>query len=294
MTPSAPSLPRLGLPNPGDGLGLRDVHFPHLMQTPPGQWGAGWFEVISENFLDNQGYGLAVLEHVAAHRPVVMHGVSLSIGSSDPLDRAYLGKLTALADRVAPLWISDHLCWTGINGVNSHDLLPMPLTEAALAHTADRVRAVQDVLRRPLIVENPSTYLEFEASQIPEWEFLGRLAELTGCGLLLDINNVHVSAHNHGYDPTLYIDAVPADRVVQVHLAGPSVEGDCLIDTHDHPVPDEVWALYARAWRRFGPVATLLEWDADIPAYPDLLAELNKAGPAREGAVATIPQVVDA
>jgi len=276
------TLPRLGLPDPGDGVGLREEHYPHLMRTPPADWDVDWFEIISENYLDNQGYGLHVLDHVAAHRPIVMHGVSLSVGSTAPLDMGYLAKLRDLAARISPLWISDHLCWTGIGGINSHDLLPMPLTEQGLRHTADRVLAVQDFLGRPLILENPSTYLEFVASQMPEWEFLARLTELTGCGLLLDVNNVHVSAFNHGYDPLAYIDALPADHIVQIHLAGPSDHGTHLIDTHDSPVADAVWPLYARAWERCGPIATLLEWDASIPPFEELLAELAKAKRVRE------------
>lgn len=277
-----PVQPRLGLPDPGDGVGLREEHYPHLMRTPPAAWGVDWFEIISENYLDNEGYGMHVLEHVAAHRPIVMHGVSLSIGSTAPLDLAYLAKLRALAARVAPLWISDHLCWTGVGGRNSHDLLPMPLTEESLAHTAARVRAVQDFLGRPIVLENPSTYLAFRSSHMPEWEFIGRLAEDTGCGLLLDVNNVHVSGVNQFFDPLAYIDAIPANHVVQIHLAGPSDHGTHLIDTHDHPVPDAVWPLYARAWERCGPVATLLEWDANIPPFDDLLAELAKAKAVRE------------
>jgi len=275
---------RLGLPDLGDGVGLRDTHFAHLMRTPPAEWGVGWFEIISENFLGHHGYAAHVLEHVAAHRPVVMHGVSLSIGSTDPLDRGYLAALRDLAERVRAVWVSDHLCWTGVGGVNTHDLLPMPLTEASLAHVADRVRFVQDWLGRPLVLENPSSYLEFRASEMPEWEFLGRLTELTGCGLLLDVNNVYVSATNHGFDAGAYIDAAPADRVVQMHLAGCSDCGTHLIDTHDHPVAEPVWPLYAKAQGRCGGVSTLLEWDAQIPPYETLLAELGKAKLAREGA----------
>ncbi len=275
--------PRLGLPNPGDGLGLREEHFPHLMSTPPEAWGVDWFEAITENLLDNAGYGMRVFEHVAAHRPVVLHGVSLSIGSTAPLDMAYLAKLRALAERFRPLWISDHLCWTGVQGVNSHDLLPVPLTEAALAHVADRVAQVQDFLGRPLIVENPSTYLEFRASQMPEAEFLARLCAATGCGLLLDVNNVHVSSFNHALDPLAYLEVIPAEHVVQVHLAGPSDHGTHLIDTHDAPVPDAVWPLYARVWERCGPVATMVEWDADIPEFAVVAAELAKARRVREG-----------
>jgi hypothetical protein len=275
--PAARAAPRLGLPNLGDGVGLRDPHFAHLMRTDPAAWGAQWFELLSENFLDHRGWPAHVVEHVAAHRPVVMHGVSLSIGSADPLDYAYLDKLAALAARVNPAWISDHLCWTGIAGVNSHDLLPMPLTEASLAHVTARVRAVQDRLGRPLILENPSTYLRFAGPQMPEWEYLGRLAENAECGLLLDVNNVFVSATNHGFDPAAYIESLPAERIVQLHIAGPRDCGTHLLDTHDSPVLEPVWALYAQAQRRTGGVSTLLEWDANIPPYEDLLAELAKA-----------------
>ncbi len=274
--------PRLGLPHLGDGVGLRDVHFGHLMRTPPDEWGVDWFEIVSENFIGHRGFAAHVLEHVAAHRPVVMHGVSLSIGSDEPLDTFYLDDLAALADRVKPAWISDHLCWTGIAGFNSHDLLPMPLTEASLAHVIGRIRAVQDRLGRPLILENPSSYLQFRGDRMPEWEFLARMAEGADCGLLLDVNNVWVSSVNHGFDPVAYIEAIPAGRVVQVHLAGPTDCGTHFMDTHDSPVRDEVWPLYALAQRRTGGVSTLLEWDADIPDWADLVAELAKARAARE------------
>lgn len=270
--------PRLGYPDLGDGVGLRDPHFTHLMSTDPADWGVDWFEILSENFLDHRGYAAHVLERVAAHRPVVMHGVSLSIGSADPIDTAYLDKLADLAARVKPVWISDHLCWTGIAGTNSHDLLPMPLTEASLAHVTARVREVQDRLGRPLILENPSSYLQFAGAQMPEWEYLGRLAEDSGCGLLLDVNNVHVSAFNHGFDAASYIEALPADRIVQVHLAGPRDCGTHLLDTHDSQILEPVWAIYALAIRRTGGVSTLLEWDSNIPPYEELLAELAKAG----------------
>ncbi len=274
-SPSCP--PRLGFPDLGDGVGLRDPHFAHLMRTDPADWGVDWFEILSENFLDHRGYAAQVLERVAANRPVVMHGVSLSIGSAEPLDPAYLDKLAELAGRVDPVWISDHLCWTGIAGTNSHDLLPMPLTEASLAHVTPRVRAVQDRLGRPLVLENPSSYLQFAGAQMPEWEYLGRLAEDSGCGLLLDVNNVHVSAFNHGFDAFAYIEALPAERIVQVHLAGPRDCGTHLLDTHDSPVLEPVWALYALAMRLTGGVSTLLEWDSSIPPYEALLAELAKA-----------------
>ncbi len=218
-----------------------------------------------------------------------MHGVSLSIGSTDPLDTAYLARLRGLAERMKPAWISDHLCWTGVGGINTHDLLPLALTEASLAHVADRVRKVQDVLGRPLILENPSTYLEFRTSCVPEWEYLGRLTELTGCGLLLDVNNVHVGAVNHGFDAQSYIRSIPAERVVQMHLAGHTDCGTHLIDTHDRPVASAVWRLYALAQRRMDGAATLLEWDAQVPGYPDLLAELAKAKAVRRGEIPDAP-----
>ena len=274
------------MPNLGDGVGLRDPHFAQLMRTDPADWGVDWFEIVSENFLDHKGYAAHVLERVAAHRPVVMHGVSLSIGSAEPLDLAYLDKLAALAERVKPAWISDHLCWTGIAGRNSHDLLPMPLTEASLAHVTERVKMVQDRLGRPLILENPSTYLQFAGVQMPEWEYLGRLAEDAGCGLLLDVNNVHVSAFNHGFDAAAYLAALPATRIVQIHLAGPRDCGTHLLDTHDSPVLEPVWALYAQAQALTGGVSTLLEWDANIPPYEELLAELAKARAWRAAAPA--------
>jgi uncharacterized protein (UPF0276 family) len=271
------------VPNLGDGLGLRDPHFGHLMRTPPAEWGVDWFEIVSENFIGHHGYAAHVLEWVAAHRPVVMHGVSLSIGGTEPLDAAYLDGLAALAERVEPAWISDHLCWTGVAGLNTHDLLPMPLTEASLAHVIGRVREVQDRLGRPLVLENPSSYLRYRGAAMPESEYMARMAEGADCGLLLDVNNVHVSARNHGFDPIAYIEAIPPERIVQVHLAGPRDCGTHLMDTHDSPVLDAVWDLYALAMERTGGVSTLLEWDADIPPFPDLVAELAKAKKVREG-----------
>ena len=272
--------PRLGLPNLGLGVGLRPPHYEHVLRHGPQ---VDWFEIISENFIDNHGYARHVLEQVAAQVPIVMHGVSLSIGSSDPLSLAYLRKLRQLAAEIRPAWISDHLCWTGTASLNSHDLLPLPLDEASLRQVGARVRQVQEFLGRPLILENPSTYVEFAQSSMPEWEFLGRLAEDTGCGLLLDVNNVHVSAHNHGYDAAAYIRQLPHDHIVQIHLAGPTVRGAMLIDTHDAPVPAAVWRLYALAQQMTGGVSALLEWDAEIPPYPQLLAELDKARAAVRG-----------
>jgi uncharacterized protein len=265
---------RLGLPDLGLGVGLRSVHFSHLMQHEPE---ADWFEIISENFMDHFGYARHVLSHVRSQRPVVMHGVSLSIGSTDPLNPDYLKKLNALAEFVQPSWISDHLCWTGIAHANTHDLLPMPLTEESLAHVASRVHQVQDFLQRPLVLENPSTYLRFKADTMQEWEFLSALVKRTGCGLLLDVNNVFVSAYNHGFDAAEYIRNLPHRNIVQLHIAGPSDCGDYMVDTHDQPVPGPVWELYRLAQELTGGVSTLLEWDANIPEYPDLINELFKA-----------------
>lgn len=265
-----------GLPNLGLGLGLRSPHLPYVLSEWPQ---VDWFEVISENFLDSGGYRRYALDQIAERYPIVMHGVSLSIGSSDPLDMDYLERLRALADSVAAKWVSDHVCWTGVAGVNTHELLPIPFTEESLRHIARRVRVVQDVLQRPLVLENPSTYASFTHSTMTEWEFLGRLCEESGCLLLLDVNNVYVSAFNHDFDPAEYVRSVPHDRIVQIHLAGHADHGTHLIDTHDRPVPDPVWDLYGQAIALAGPTATLLEWDDDLPAFPDLLAELAKARP---------------
>lgn len=207
----------------------------------------------------------------------------MSIGSTDPLDMRYLSRLKQLAAEIEPMWISDHLCWTGVMGVNTHDLLPMPLTEESLAHVVSRVQQVQDFLGRPLVLENPSSYLEFKASYIPEWEFLSALATTTGCGLLLDVNNVFVSGYNHGFDAEHYIRSLPHAHIVQVHVAGPTDYGDLLVDTHDQPVPHRVWELYRIAHQLTGGVSTLLEWDANIPEYPGLVAELFKAKKVLKG-----------
>lgn len=266
--------PRLGLPNLGLGVGLRTVHFQHVLERQPA---VDWFEVISENFMDSQGRPRHVLNQVAARYPVVMHGVSLSIGSADPLDRNYLRRLKALADEIHPAWVSDHLCWTGVAGLNSHDLLPMPLTEAALRHVVARVRTVQELMERRFVFENPSTYAAFRASTMPEWEFLGRLAEEADCGLLLDVNNVYVSSVNHEFDPAGYLAALPHRRIVQFHVAGHTHCGTHIIDTHDHPVVDPVWVLYRQAHQLTGGAATLLEWDANIPPFDEVHAEVLKA-----------------
>ena len=277
---------RLGLPNLGLGVGLRNQHFPYLLRHEPQ---VDWFEIITENFMDNFGLARHVLERIGASRPIVMHGVSLSVGSTDPLDWNYLQGLKALAEFARPEWISDHLCWTGVANVNTHDLLPMPLTDESLRHVIDRVGQVQDFLQRPLVLENPSTYLEFKSSTIPEWDFLSELATETGCGLLLDVNNVYVSSYNHGFDPEYYIRHLPHSSIVQIHLAGPTDCGEYLVDTHDQPVPTPVWHLYKLAQELTGGVSTLLEWDAHIPDFPDLVAELNKAEGALRGMIPAAP-----
>jgi uncharacterized protein (UPF0276 family) len=275
---------RFGLADLGFGIGLRTTHFGEILAGSPA---VDWFEVLSENFLDTGGRPLHVLDRVAECYPVALHGVSLSIGSTDPLDRAYLRKLKALAERTHARWVSDHLCWTGVLGRNTHDLLPLPYDEATLRHVTRRVRQAQDALERPLVLENPSTYLAFARSTMPEWEFLARLCDDSGCGLLLDVNNAYVSGFNHGFDPGRYVDAIPADRVVQVHLAGHTHHGTHILDTHDGPAVDAVWDLYARLCERTGPVSTLFEWDASIPPLDAVRAEAEKARPLRAVGAAT-------
>lgn len=254
----------------GFGVGLRTDHFDHVLERHPP---VDWFEIISENFLIPGGRPLWVLDRVRERYPVVMHGVSLSIGSVDPLDQDYLDQLAALARRIDPPWISDHLCFTRVGGYNAHDLLPLPYTEEAIAHVAERVERVQDRLGRQILLENVSTYLEYAHSRMSEWEFLAAVAERADCLLLLDVNNVYVSAFNHRFSAEEYLDRVPVERVRQFHLAGHSDKGTFLHDTHDHPVPDGVWQLYRRAVRRFGAVSTLIEWDDQIPPFERLHQE---------------------
>jgi len=270
---------RWNFPDLGIGIGLRTVHYPHILSQHPA---VDWFEILSENYMDTAGRPLYVLDQITERYKVALHGVSMGIGNTDPLNLEHLGKLKALAARTRAHWVSDHLCWTGIMGRNVHDLLPMPYTEAALRHTTARVKQVSDFLERPLILENPSSYVEFAASTMPEWEFLARLADDADCGLLLDVNNVYVSAFNHGFDPETYVDAIPAGRVVQYHVAGHTNKGTHIVDTHsDHALP-EVWELYRRAWARTGPTATLYEWDEDVPAFEVVHAEALKARTYRE------------
>ncbi len=265
---------RLGHPHLGLGVGLRSVHYAHILHEQPD---VDWFEIISENYMDSQGRPRYVLEQIAERYPIVLHGVSLSIGSTDPLNHDYLQKLKLLASSVDAHWISDHLCWTGVAGRNTHDLLPVPLNEQTLRHVVERIRIVQDVLERPFVLENPSSYVTFACSEMPEWEFLSRMAEEADCGLLLDVNNVYVSSVNHDFDPVEYVENVPHERIVQCHLAGHTNCGTHLIDTHDGQVIDPVWELYRRAHQLTGGISTLLEWDARIPEFPVVHAEVLKA-----------------
>ena len=256
------------------GLGLRTEHYNDFLEKPQP---VEWLEVISENFMVDGGKPLAVLDRIRANYPMTMHGVSMSIGSIDGLDKNYLDKLKALERRIEPMWVSDHLCWTGVHGKNLHDLLPLPYTEEALQVIARNVTQAQDVLQRPLVLENVSSYVEFDTSEMTEWEFLSEVCQATGCYLLLDINNIYVSAFNHGYSATDFIQGVPAERIMQFHLAGHQDNGDHLIDTHDHAVCDGVWNLYQQALVQFGPIPTMIEWDDKIPPLPELLSELDKA-----------------
>lgn len=258
----------------GFGLGLRPQHYRDILD---GQPDIDWFEIISENYMVPGGQPLRMLDRIAERYPVVMHGVSLSIASTAPLDMDYLAALKALARRAEPRWISDHLCWTGVHGINLHDLLPVPYTEEALEHVAGRIAQVQDYLGRRIAIENVSSYMEYACSEMTEWEFVGELARRADCWLLLDINNVFVSGVNHRFGTGTFIDAIPADRVVQFHLAGHSEGSNCLIDTHDAAICEDVWTLYAKAIERFGPISTMIERDDNIPPLAELVAELDRA-----------------
>jgi len=265
---------RFGLPNLGVGLGLRTVHYNYILeQSPPVEW----FEIISENYMHTAGKPLLFLDRIAERYPIVMHGVSLSIGSTDPLDYDYLHELKTLRERVKARWLSDHLCWTGVAGKNSHDLLPLPYTEDTLLHLVKRVRAVQEYLEAPLMLENPSTYVEFLGSTMTEWEFLSELARQADCGILLDVNNVYVSAHNHGYDPKHYLANIDYNRVVQFHVAGHTHEGAHIVDTHIGPIIEPVWDLLRQAYGCAAGAAVLIEWDAEIPTFDLLMREVEHA-----------------
>jgi uncharacterized protein (UPF0276 family) len=261
-------------PQLGFGVGLRAQHFRHVLERPVN---VDWFEIISENFMDSQGWPAEVLRRVSARHPVVPHGVSLSIGSADPLDSAYLERLCSLADGCAAPWVSDHLCWTSIGGHNSHDLLPLPYTEQTLEHIARRIVVVQQRLGRRLLLENPSSYLSFRESTRSEGEVLGELCERADCGILLDVNNLYVCQRNHGWDPRRYLAALPPDRVWQIHIAGHTDHGTHCIDTHGGPVAAPVWELYLAALEHCGAVSTLLEWDQDIPSFEVLEQQLALA-----------------
>lgn len=288
--------PRPGSSDPGRrpwlgfGLGLRTQHFEALLQAPP--TAVDWLEVNSENFMVAGGKPRRYLEAFRERWPIVLHGVSLNIGGTDPLDADYLRSLARLARAVEPAWVSDHLCWTGVGGVNSHDLLPLPYSEEALAHVAARVRQVQDHLGRPLVLENLSSYVRFADSTMAEWEFLAELTRASGCKLLLDVNNIVVSAKNHGFAAADFLAGIPPEAVWQIHLAGHGDYGDYAIDTHDHAVPEAVWALYEDAIARLGPTSSMIERDDHIPPLPELLDELRRVretharGLARREAVA--------
>jgi uncharacterized protein (UPF0276 family) len=265
---------RFSLPNLGIGLGLRTVHYSHILEHAPE---VAWFEILSENYMQTAGRPRYFVERIAERYPVVMHGVSLSIGSTDPLNFEYLKELRDLRDRTGARWVSDHLCWTGAAGKNTHDLLPLPYTEESLRHVAGRVRQVQDFMGAPLALENPSTYVEFGASTLKEWEFLAALAIEADCALLLDVNNVYVSSRNHGFEARKYLDSVPYDRVVQIHVAGHTDNGTHVVDTHIGPVIEPVWQLAAEAYERAGGASLLLEWDAEIPGFEETFAEALRA-----------------
>jgi uncharacterized protein len=266
----------------GHGIGLRSKHYARFLSERPD---VAWIEAISENFIGVGGRPFAVLDKVRRDFPVVLHGVSVSIGSVDPLDQAHLAGLRDLAARIQPAYVSDHLCWGVHRGRYLHDLLPLPYTEEALAHVVQRVREVQDVLGRQILLENVSSYVGFRASTMPEWEFVAEVARRADCGILLDVNNVYVSARNHGFDAREYLAQIPIDRVGQFHLAGHSDRGTYLFDTHDGPVADPVWELYAFAVRRFGRVPTLIEWDEHVPELERLIEESRVAAAAEARAL---------
>jgi len=262
----------------GVGVGLRPVHYGEVLaRAADGRLRIDWVEAVSENYMIPGGRPLRILSEVREAMPLALHGVSMNIGSVDPLDTAYLDGLADTARRFEPAWLSDHLCWTGVGGHNLHDLMPLPYTEEAIEHVAARIRRVQDRLGRRIALENVSSYMSFADDAMTEWEFLSAIAEHADCGILLDVNNVFVSAHNHGFDPMAYLDAIDATRIFQIHLAGHRSNGTLLIDTHDQPVCDEVWALYSALVSRTGPISTLIEWDGQIPEFDRLETEADTA-----------------
>jgi uncharacterized protein (UPF0276 family) len=272
------------LSSPGFGLGLRPAHYQEIIDAPSGGHDIDWFEILSENYMVPGGKPLAMLDRIRWDYPMAMHGVSMSIGTPQGPSQDYLRELKKLMQRVQPLWVSDHLCWTGTHGTNMHDLFPLPYTEEAVAAVVRNVKRMQDYLERPLLLENVSSYLSFESDTFQEWDFVAAVAEESDSLILLDVNNVYVSSVNHGFDPLVYLDALPGHRIQQIHLAGHSVQEGCIIDTHDREVSDPVWALYAEALRRFGPVATMIERDDNIPPLAELTAELRRARAFAEAA----------
>lgn len=258
----------------GFGLGLRSDHFHHVIEHQPD---IDWFEITSENFMVDGGKPHYYLDHIKERYPIVMHGVSMSIGTTDPLNWDYLKQLKQLAHKVQPQWLSDHLCWTSFNNVNSHDLLPLPYTDESVQHVSERIRQVQDFLERQILIENVSSYLTYNASMMSEWEFVNLVARQADCKILLDINNIYVSARNHDFDPIDYLNGIEQERIQQFHLAGHSDFGDYLIDTHDHDVVDPVWDLYGKACERWGAISTMIERDDNIPPFQDLEKELSIA-----------------
>ncbi len=258
----------------GAGIGLRSAHYEAILDEIPD---IPWLEALTDNYLNPGGRPLAMLMAVREHYPLTLHGVGMSLGGIDPLDASYFKALRGLIDRVAPVYVSDHLCWTHHAGVHSNDLLPMPYTEDALRHVTERIRQVQETLGREILIENVSSYLSYQASEMSEAEFLAEVVQQAGCGLLCDVNNIYVSAHNHGDDPLAYLDCLPKEAIRELHLAGFADQGDFLLDTHGAAVHEEVWQLYQEALARFGPVPTLIEWDTDIPELSVLLAEREKA-----------------
>lgn len=263
-----------GFTNYGVGIGLRVPHYRHILEKKPV---VDWFEIISENYMVDGGRPLAVLDSILDQYKVVQHGVSMYFGSADKLNREHLKRLKALVRRTKTPWLSDHLCWGSVDGRYTHDLLPMPYTFEAAKLTAEKIRQVRDFVEVPVVVENVSSYAEFHVSEMTEWEFLNEVVERADCGILLDVNNIYVSSQNHNFDPKVYVEAVPAERVAQIHVAGHSKFERYILDTHDHPVLDPVWALYARAIERCGPTATLLEWDDNIPSFDEVHTEALKA-----------------
>ncbi|WP_395748004.1 DUF692 domain-containing protein [Prosthecobacter sp.] len=269
-----PANPHNGHTDLGIGLGLRVPHYRHILEKKPV---CGWFEIISENFMVDGGRPLEVLDSILEQYRVVQHGVSMYFGNADPLNRDHLKKLKRLVKRTNTPWLSDHLCWGSIDGRCSHDLLPMPYTKSVARHTAEKIKQARDFLEVPICVENVSSYAEFTQNEMTEWEFLNEVVEHADCGILLDVNNIYVSSQNHGFDPFEYLRAVPHHRVGQIHIAGHTRHEHVILDTHDHPVPDPVWDLYAEAVKHSGSTATLLEWDDKIPSFDDVHAEALKA-----------------